>query len=322
MKNIYNKYILPFVNWLLNLRVQDLLAAAFRIIFLLGLTGIIVFDEDGWFHNSRLFLWLRSLKLIQISFRWFRIGFLLSLLLGVIWFCFDYIKTKKDSGKLKDFIEEMGFYIAIIFGAFVGILVGTNIEGKLGTFLGIIFFILTPLLLIILYSHRNNVLYFFRYFSYENSIVRKECKFWNLCLNELNKVTSLYKNVYVSKSSIVTSFIYSDSKIEGVSYVCRVEGNATIELLFSGSYENYTQKSFLFKSIVEKINQIQFDLGFKLSIVEINDKQIIQYELENVNVYKRGDWEKIIAFMVLNVPKFEAIFNNVIDSIIEKEQGT
>ncbi len=318
MKIIYNKYLLPFLNWLLNLRVIDIVSAAFLIIFFLGLIGVIVFSEDSWFYNSSLFSWLRSVKVIQVSFKLISIGYFLGLLLVSIFFCFEYIKQKKT----KETLEDIGFYVSIIFGAIIGIYVGTSIEGKLGVILGLLTFITTPFLLIFFYSCRNNIFYFFRYFSYENSLVRKECKFWNLCLCDLNKVTSLYKNVNVSKSSNATSFIYSDSKIEGVLYVCRVEENATIELLFTSSYENYTQKSFLFKSIVEKIDQIQFDLGFKISIVDVNDIHIIQYELENVNVYRRADWKKIIVFMVLNVPKFETTFNKVIDTVLEKEKAT
>ena len=99
----------------MNLRVQDLLTVFFISLFFLGFIGMLVFKNDGWFYTSNLFHYLRSSKLIQILYKWYKIGICFVLVYAVLWSFFTHIKKKKDDGELKKFfIKIVGIILLTI----------------------------------------------------------------------------------------------------------------------------------------------------------------------------------------------------------------
>lgn len=137
-------------------------------------------------------------------------------------------------------------------------------------------------------------------------------RFWTLYLKEINKFTSLYQNVSPSKDSWMGGG-------SGMSYVgynsVSTRNYIRIELYInSGNKDN---NKAIFDSLFAKKDSIEAEFGQPLIWERLDDKVTakIKFELTGVSIYKEEDWQKMIAFMVKYVPKFEAALKKPIQEL-------
>ena len=141
----------------------------------------------------------------------------------------------------------------------------------------------------------------------ERHIVRR--KFWTAYLKEINQATSLYQNVSPSKDH----WLSAGSGISGVTFTSVVTGDyIRIELSIHGKTQE--ENKAIFDALERKKDTIEATFGANLEWERLTDKRMsrVKYELREVSVFNEEDWPKMFAFMVQQVPKFEAAFKNPI----------
>ena len=141
----------------------------------------------------------------------------------------------------------------------------------------------------------------------ERHIVRR--KFWTAYLKEINKATSLYQNVSPSKDH----WISAGSGISGVTFSSVVTGDyIRIELAIQGKTQE--ENKAIFDALENQKDNIEAAFGNPLEWERLTDKRMsrIKYELKEVSVFNEEDWDRMVAFLVQQVPKFEIAFKKPI----------
>ena len=144
----------------------------------------------------------------------------------------------------------------------------------------------------------------------ERHVLRK--KFWTSYLREINKVSSLYQNVSPGRDH----WISAGSGISGVTYTSVVTGDyIRIELAISGRTQE--ENKSLFDALFAKKEQIESEFGSALVWERMADKRMsrVKYECPDLSIFHEEDWEKMIEFMKINVPKFEKAFKAPIQQL-------
>ena len=144
----------------------------------------------------------------------------------------------------------------------------------------------------------------------ERHIVRR--KFWTAYIPQINKASSLYQNVNPGKEN----WIGAGSGISGVTYNSVVTGDYIhIELSIWGKSQE--ENKAIFDTLYSKKEQIEKDFGEYLTWERLDNNKMsrVKYELTDVSIFNEDDWQKMIAFMVANVPKFEAAFKKPIQEL-------
>lgn len=150
----------------------------------------------------------------------------------------------------------------------------------------------------------------------ERHILRKE--FWTLLLKEMNTVTDLYKNVSPSKDH----WLNAGSGVSGIHYECLATYYyAGIELAITG-YDTDTNK-MIFDELLKSKDAIEQQFGATLSWERLEYRKMcrIKYSLEEVDIFDKEDWSKMINFMVEQMPKFEKVMENYVLQIGRKLKG-
>jgi hypothetical protein len=137
----------------------------------------------------------------------------------------------------------------------------------------------------------------------ERHLVR--LKFWSQFLKEINKITHLYQNVSPGRDS----WIGAGSGMSGVGYNSVATRNYIRIELYINSGEKELNKE-IFDFLHSKKDTIEAKFGQPLTWERLDDKVTarIKFELSNVSIFNEEDWEKMNAFMIEAVPKFEAAF--------------
>lgn len=147
----------------------------------------------------------------------------------------------------------------------------------------------------------------------ERHIIRR--KFWTAFLKEINKVSNLYQNVSASKFH----WISAGSGISGVTYTSVVTGDyICIELAIWGKTQE--ENKAVFDALYAKKSRIEADFGGNLIWERLDNKRMsrIRYEYDGVSIYNEENWDKMIAFMVDAVPRYEAAFKKPIQELSRK----
>jgi hypothetical protein len=147
----------------------------------------------------------------------------------------------------------------------------------------------------------------------ERHIIRR--KFWTAYLKEINKVSSLYQNVSASKFH----WISAGSGMSGVTYTSVVTGDyICIELAIWGKTQE--ENKAVFDTLYAKKTRIEADFGGELTWERLDNKKMsrIKYEYDGVSIYNEENWDKMIAFMVDAVPRYEAAFKKPIQELSRK----
>jgi len=147
----------------------------------------------------------------------------------------------------------------------------------------------------------------------ERHIIRR--KLWTSYLREINKATTLYQNVRPSRDH----WISAGSGISGVIYSSVVTGDyIRIELTISGRTQE--ENKSIFDELYTKKEQIENEFGSPLARERMDDKRMsrVKYELPDVSILAEEDWEKMVDFMKINVPKFEKAFKTPIQQLTRR----
>jgi hypothetical protein len=147
----------------------------------------------------------------------------------------------------------------------------------------------------------------------ERHILRR--KFWTSYLKEINKVSSLYQNVSPSRDH----WISAGSGISGVTYTSVVTGDyIRIELTISGRTQE--ENKSIFDALYSKKELVESEFGSPLVWERMDEKRMsrVKFEQPDVSVFHEEDWEKMIEFMMVYVPKFEKAFKTPIQQLARR----
>ncbi|MBA6153950.1 DUF4268 domain-containing protein [Gelidibacter maritimus] len=139
--------------------------------------------------------------------------------------------------------------------------------------------------------------------------VRKE--FWKQLL-PLLKNTELFSNVNPSKDS----WLSAGAGVSGVNYTFSITGNyARIELSITTSSKETNKKYF--RTLYNQRDAIETLFGNPLEWEELPDNKMsrIKYELTDVNLFDKSDWEKMNEFLIKHLPKFELALQPAIQKL-------
>jgi uncharacterized protein with ParB-like and HNH nuclease domain len=129
--------------------------------------------------------------------------------------------------------------------------------------------------------------------------IRKE--FWKQLLPFI-KDTELFSNVNPTKDH----WLSSGAGISGLAYTFVITGKyARIELGISSSSKEQNKKYF--KNLLSQKESIENSFGGELEWEELANYKMsrIKYEMSDVNLFDKIDWQKMNEFLVTYLPKFE-----------------
>lgn len=124
--------------------------------------------------------------------------------------------------------------------------------------------------------------------------------------------TNLFSNVNPSKDH----WLNSGAGISGLNYTFVITGKyVRIELSISSSSKEQNKKYF--NKLLSKKDSIENVFGDALEWEELANYKMsrIKYELADVNLFDKSDWEKMNGFLVTNLPKFESALQPAIKNL-------
>jgi hypothetical protein len=140
-------------------------------------------------------------------------------------------------------------------------------------------------------------------------IVRRE--YW-IQLLPLLKDTKLFSNVSPSKGH----WLSAGAGISGLAYTLIATGKyVRIELSIVSSSKEKNKKHF--KKLISNKENIENEFGCELVWEELTDCKMsrIKYEMNDVNLFDKSDWEKMNEFLATYLPNFEKAFKPVIKNL-------
>lgn len=139
--------------------------------------------------------------------------------------------------------------------------------------------------------------------------VRKE--YWKQLL-PLIVDTELFSNVNPTKDH----WLSSGAGISGLAYTFVITGKyVRIELSIGSSSKELNKKYF--KNLLSNKESIENTFGSQLEWEELANYKMsrIKYELTDVNLFDKADWEKMNEFLVTYLPKFEKALQPAIKNL-------
>jgi len=139
--------------------------------------------------------------------------------------------------------------------------------------------------------------------------VRRE--YWKQLL-PLIEDTELFSNVNPTKDH----WLSSGAGISGLGYTFVITGKyVRIELSISSSSKEQNKKYF--KKLLSQKDSIENDFGKPLEWEELAEHKMsrIKYELSNVNLFDKADWDKMSKFLIEYLPKFESALQPAIKKL-------
>ena len=135
--------------------------------------------------------------------------------------------------------------------------------------------------------------------------------YWEQLLPKIEG-TELFSNVSPAKEH----WLSSGAGTSGVSYAFIITRNhARLEVSITSS-DKLKNKRY-FKQLYLAKEQIETSFGDKLEWEELPESKMsrIRYQLNDVNIFQKEDWDKFNAFFVSNLPKFEMAFKEEIEGL-------
>ena len=135
--------------------------------------------------------------------------------------------------------------------------------------------------------------------------------FWKELLSKLSD-TNLYSNTSPSKAN----WLNSGSGISGIPYTLTITAKyASIQLTIERVSKQ--ENKLIYARFLENKTQIELRFGDKLIWEEMLDKKTsrVKFMIDNVNLYNKDDWSKLIDFFTTNLPKFEQALSPEIDKL-------
>ncbi len=139
--------------------------------------------------------------------------------------------------------------------------------------------------------------------------VRKE--FWKQLLPKINE-TELFLNVNPSTDH----WLGSGAGISGLQYVFVITGKyARIELAILKSSKEKNKEIFKYLFNLKDTIELNFSNSLEWEELPENKMSRIKYQLNDVNLFDKADWEKISQFFIKYLPKFETAFSSEIKNL-------
>lgn len=143
-------------------------------------------------------------------------------------------------------------------------------------------------------------------------ITRNE--FWHLFIPKFNEKSSLFsgRNIELNQYD---HWFSTGCGISGVHYSFLVTKNyAGVELGISGGTQEENKK--IFDYFYKNKENIELAFGDKLSWERLSDKRMsrIAYRLNDVSIFDKEDWEKMMSFMSESMIKFDKVLRKYINN--------
>ena len=147
----------------------------------------------------------------------------------------------------------------------------------------------------------------------EEQVIRHKIRieFWKLLLPKLNTRTNLFANVSPSKDNWITA----GSGVSGVGFVFSIAKNyARTEVYMSRG--NTEENKFVFDKLFLRKDEIEKQTG-TLEWERLENKKAcrIKQELQNVSLYEKDDWDKMVDFLITSMVKMEIAFKKPLQTI-------
>ena len=141
--------------------------------------------------------------------------------------------------------------------------------------------------------------------------------FWKELLSRINNnaETNLFQNISPSKDS----WISAGSGMSGVGFNFVVGRNyARAEVYMSRS--NAEENKFIYDELHKLKDDIEADFEESLEWERLDNKKAsrIKSELGDVSLYNKGDWDKMITFMIDSMARMEKAFKSRLVTINQK----
>jgi hypothetical protein len=141
-------------------------------------------------------------------------------------------------------------------------------------------------------------------------IIRRD--FWTQLLKEINKSTHLFQNISPSKEH----WIGAGSGVRGVGFnlvISKSYGRCEL-YIDRGEFE---ENKFVFDTLLQQRDIIEKAFGSELTWERLDNKRAsrIKYELDEVNVFEKEDWSKMIDFMKDGTLKMEKALKEPLQKI-------
>ena len=131
----------------------------------------------------------------------------------------------------------------------------------------------------------------------------KNLEFWTTFISSSNKTNKLYESISPSKDSWIAKSLGSSIQL------CLVVSKtfARTEIYLNKSKE---ENKKVFDQLLSQKTEIEKLLGVELLWDRIDNKNAsrISFQLENVNIENKNDWDKMILFFIEYSVKFEQCF--------------
>ncbi|WP_142414063.1 DUF4268 domain-containing protein [Hathewaya massiliensis] len=142
-------------------------------------------------------------------------------------------------------------------------------------------------------------------------------EFWNKLLKVLKEKENfnLFSNINPSKDN----YIGASSSIANVAYIFRITKEyVRVELCMYNPNKEFNE--FIFDTLKQRKEEIETRFGKALEWERREDikSSYIIYKLENVNIFNRDDWDKMIEFLVENMIKLEEVFRPILKEVKEE----
>jgi hypothetical protein len=138
----------------------------------------------------------------------------------------------------------------------------------------------------------------------------KNLEFWTTFIETSNKTNKLFESISPSKDSWISKSLGSSIQL------CLVisKTNARTEIYLNKSKQ---ENKRIFDQLLYQKNEIEKLLGVELLWDRIDNKNAsrISFQLENVNIENKDDWEKMTIFFIEYSMKFEQSFKPFLEKI-------
>lgn len=140
-------------------------------------------------------------------------------------------------------------------------------------------------------------------------------EFWKMLLKEMNSKSSMYQNISPTKDHWLTA----GGGISGVGFsfvVSHYYARTEVILARASAEEN----KYIFDALLKMKDSIEAAFGEELVWERLNDKKSsrVKYEMHEVNLFNKEDWDKMIAFMVDGMIRMEKSFKEPLKKINQK----
>lgn len=140
-------------------------------------------------------------------------------------------------------------------------------------------------------------------------------EFWTKYLQLIQQKCDFYNNISPSKSN----WIGTGSGISGVAFNSVISNYyARVELYISRNQKDENKQ--IFDELVKEKSIIENEFGNILEWERLDNKKAcrIKFEMINIDYFNRDDWDKMIVFMVENLPKLINTFSKRLKKVSQK----